>query len=46
MTLFASVFVVVFLLGMLAWPSVEPHINKGLRKVGRRGRRVKRYFKD
>jgi len=43
---FVSVFFVVFLLGMLAWPSVEPHLNKRLRKVGRRGRRVKRYFQD
>ena len=43
---FVSVFFVVFLLGMLAWPSVEPHLNKRLRKVGRRGRRAKRYFQD
>ena len=43
---FVSVFFVVFLLGMLAWPSVEPHLNKRLRRASRRNRRARRYFQD
>jgi hypothetical protein len=40
---FVSIFLIVFLLGMLAWPSVAPRLNNLKR---RKGRRVKRYFED
>lgn len=39
---FVSVFFIVFLLGMLAWPSVAPRLNNLRRKRGRR----RRYFQD
>jgi membrane protein implicated in regulation of membrane protease activity len=38
-----SVFIIVFLLAMLAWPSVAPRL-KSLRR--KRGRRVRRYFQN
>jgi hypothetical protein len=41
--LWVSTFVIVFLLGMLAWPSIAPRIDA----LRRRRRRVKRrYFQD
>ena len=43
MTLWVSTFFIVFLLGMLAWPSVAPRIN-GLKRRKRGMRR--RYFQD
>jgi hypothetical protein len=41
---FVSIFFIVFLLGMLAWPSVEPRLNSLLHRRGRRRRRG--YFQD
>lgn len=43
MTMWISTFFIVFLLGMLAWPSVAPRIDAMRRK--RRGVR-RRYFQD
>jgi hypothetical protein len=40
-----STFVIVFLLGMLAWPSVAPRLQ-GLRRRRRSMRRRKTYFQD
>jgi hypothetical protein len=42
--LWISTFFIVFLLGMLAWPSVAPRID-ALRRRRRRGMR-RRYFQD
>ncbi|WP_281360083.1 hypothetical protein [Caulobacter soli] len=43
MTMWISTFFIVFLLGMLAWPSLAPRIDSMRRK--RRGVR-RRYFQD
>jgi hypothetical protein len=40
-----STFFIVFLLGMLAWPSVAPRLH-GLRRRRRSMRRRKTYFQD
>jgi hypothetical protein len=41
-----STFLIVFLLGMLAWPSVAPRINSLRRGRRRAERRRKSYFQD